>query len=66
MVTREEAKRFLAQAAARVGGMDALAGKLDIGPHVLEHYLNGQKPVPESLVLRIIDVVLDADKPPSS
>jgi hypothetical protein len=63
MATQEEARSFLVHAAVRLGGVEALAAKLDIGPRVLEHYISGNEPVPDSLFLRVIDVVLDGEQP---
>jgi hypothetical protein len=63
MATEEHARKFLAHAAIRLGGVEALAAKLDIGPRVLEHYITGNEPVPDSLFLRVIDVVLDGEQP---
>jgi hypothetical protein len=45
-----------------LGGVEALAAKLDIGPRVLKHYITGNEPVPDSLFLRVIDVVLDGEQ----
>ena len=48
-----------------VGGTEALAARLDISPRVLKLYLEGHESIPDSLLLRAIDLIVD-DLPPGS
>lgn len=50
---------MLARAAERLGGVEALAVRLKVSQRLLAHYLEGKDPVPDSLMLSAIDVVLD-------
>lgn len=53
------ARRVLARAAAKLGGVEALASHLMIGPRILRHYIAGSEPVPNVLFLRAVDIILD-------
>ena len=53
----------LLQAAADIlGGEDALARRLEIGEVLLSAYMEGRRPVPDFLLLRAVDVVLEHTK----
>jgi hypothetical protein len=45
------------RAAEQLGGMEALAARLDMSPGALRVYLVGTEPVPQPLFLRIVDVL---------
>ena len=59
MATLDETRKLLAYIAIRMGGVDGLAGKLQISPNVLMLYITGERFVPDRLVLRVVDLVLD-------
>jgi hypothetical protein len=63
MDTVRVGRRVLARAAAKLGGVEPLAAYLKIGQRVLQYYITGREPVPDALVLRAIDVILE-DIPP--
>jgi hypothetical protein len=53
----------LLQAAAEIlGGDDALARHLNIGEVLMSAYLEGRRPLPDFLLLRAVDVVLERTK----
>jgi hypothetical protein len=54
----DDARRVLAGAAARVGGVDKLATQLDVSERLLRHYIEGHESVPDSLFLKVVDVIL--------
>lgn len=49
MATQEIGRRVLARAAAQLGGVEALAIKLDLSYRVLQQYIIGDEPIPDSL-----------------
>lgn len=55
----DSARRVLARAAAQIGGMPRLAFKLKVSERVLRHYILGTEPIPEGLLLQLIDVLLE-------
>lgn len=59
MPAPEATRRLLAHAAARLGGMEALAGKLGISPRLMKAYLTGTEPLPDALFLRVVDLISD-------
>lgn len=59
METTKATRQLLARAAVRLGGVDALASQLEISQRVLTLYIQGHEAVPDSLLLRVIDVILD-------
>ena len=59
METAKATRHLLARAAVRLGGVDALASQLEISERVLTLYIQGHGAVPDSLLLRVIDVILD-------
>lgn len=69
------ARRVLARAAVLLGGVDRLAGRLNLTQRELGELLTGGAPVSDALFLAAIDIVLEdlpapraparADAPPS-
>ena len=59
METIRVGRRVLARAAAKLGGVEALAAHLEISQRVLQYYITGVEPVPDALCLRAIDVILE-------
>lgn len=59
MSTQDVGRKVLARAAAYMGGPEALAAKFQISPRVLQYYLTGSEQIPDALLLRAIDVILD-------
>jgi hypothetical protein len=53
------ARRVLAKAAVQSGGVARLGERLGIGARLLGEYITGVRPVPDSLFLAAIDVVLE-------
>lgn len=64
MPAPEVTKRLVARAALRAGGMDALARRIGIKPRLLKRYLAGTDPLPDSIFLRIVDVIEGPQAPP--
>ena len=58
-VKLDSARRVLALTAAQVGGMRKLASELNLSEDVLRRYVLGKEPIPEGLMLQIIDVLLE-------
>ena len=58
--------RLLQTAAEILGGEGALARHLNIGTLLMRAYLEGRRPLPDFLLLRTVDVVLDHVKQPTS
>ena len=52
-------QRVLARAAAKLGGVEALAARLQVGRRLLMAHITGGEPIPDALLLRAIDVILD-------
>ena len=52
------AGKLLEAAAEIVGGDNALAQRLGIGPSLLAKFLTGAVPLPDNLLLRAVDIVL--------
>lgn len=55
----DSARRVLARAAAQVGGIPKLASELNLSEGILRRYVLGKEPIPEGLMLQIIDVLLE-------
>jgi hypothetical protein len=63
----EDGRLVLARAAAQVGGIEALAAELHLSERILRHYIEGQDPIPDSLVMNVIDVILkQLPEPPTN
>jgi hypothetical protein len=43
----------------QVGGIRTLASELNLSEDILRHYVLGKEPIPEGLMLQIIDVLLE-------
>jgi hypothetical protein len=50
---------LLHQAVAKLGGIHAAATRLSVPVTAINHYLAGTNPVPEDVVQRAVDVVLE-------
>ena len=57
-------QRALANAVRAAGGEDALREYLDVPHTTLHTWLSGLKPIPESVFLKVIDLLLDPPPPP--
>jgi hypothetical protein len=57
--TEAVARHVLARAAANVGGVAALASRLNVSPRVLHQYVAGRLVVPDALFLQALDVVAE-------
>ena len=54
------AAKLLEAAAEIVGGENALAQRLGVGPSLLAKFMTGSMPLPDTLLLRAVDIVLAA------
>lgn len=61
MPAPEATKGLLEHAAARLGGVEALAKFLGISAWRIKLYLEGAQPLPDALFLRIVDLISDDD-----
>jgi hypothetical protein len=52
-------RQILAKAAVKVSGIEVLASRLDINARALKLYLEGNEQIPDSLLLRAIDVIIE-------
>lgn len=50
--------KLLEAACEIAGGRQALADRLGIGEPLLSRFMNGTRPLPDSLFLRAVDIVL--------
>jgi hypothetical protein len=57
MSTPEARRRLLEQAATRLGGVEQLAKKLGVTQRAMKLYLNGAAPLPDALLLRLVDLL---------
>ena len=55
----DSARRVLARTAVQIGGTRKLATELNLSEASLRRYLLGQEPIPEGLMLKLIDVLLE-------
>jgi hypothetical protein len=62
--TEGVARHVLARAAAKVGGVAALASRLNVSPRALHYYITGQFIVPDGLFLRALDVLEELPQAP--
>jgi hypothetical protein len=51
--------KILQAASEIVGGNEALAERLAIGHHALAMFLEGRRHLPDSLLLRVVDIILE-------
>jgi len=63
METVRVGRRVLARAAAKLGGVESLAERLEISQRLLQYYITGREPVPDVLFMRAIDVILEEEPP---
>lgn len=61
MAAEGAARKLLAHIAVRVGGVEGLASMLEVQPDLLRLYITGAKAVPDSLLLRVVDILLDQE-----
>jgi hypothetical protein len=54
--------QLLRAAADIVGGDEALAERLEIGERVLVLFMDGTRTLPDALLLRAVDIVLEAQR----
>ena len=65
MPVQKASRQILAKAAVKVGGAEVLASRLDITARALKMYLEGDQEIPDSLLLRAIDIIIeDLPQPP--
>ena len=58
--------RLLQAAAEILGGEEALAKHLNIGELLMRAYLEQRRPLPDFLLLRAVDIVLEHAKQPAT
>jgi len=58
--------KLLRAAAEILGSEEALARHFDIGTLLLRAYMEDRRPLPDYLLLRAVDIVLDQVKPPAA
>ena len=56
--------QLLRAAADIVGGMDALAERLEIGQRLLGRFMEGSRALPDGVLLRAVDIVLENQRAP--
>jgi hypothetical protein len=65
----EEGRLVLARAAAQLGSAAALGAQLQVSERVIRHYIEGTEPVPQALLLQVIDLLVTqlpgGNKPPA-
>lgn len=54
----DDARLVLARAAAQAGGVGQLAAELKLSERILRHYIEGREPVPDTLYLMVVDVLV--------
>ena len=54
-------ERTLLRAAGILGGMDALAERLQVHPALLAMWLRGTGALPQDVFLKVVDIVLERD-----
>ena len=67
MAASKDAALVLAKAVEKLGGVKAFAARLGVSERVLQSYIDGTEPIPDSLYLKAVDVILDGAggiKPP--
>jgi DNA-binding transcriptional regulator YdaS (Cro superfamily) len=57
MHTPESTRKLLEIAVTRAGGAEQLAATLGISPRMLRLYESGSRPLPDTLFLRIVDML---------
>lgn len=62
---QKASRQILAKAAVTVGGAEMLASRLQVTAQVLKLYLEGDREIPDPLLLRAIDIIIeDLPQPP--
>ena len=56
----DTSRRILARAAAELGGVERLAERLKVSPRVVQHCLTGHEPIPDALLLKAMDIILES------
>lgn len=51
--------KILQAASEILGGNDALAERLGIGHHALAMFMDDRRELPDSLLLRVVDIILE-------
>jgi hypothetical protein len=64
MSTPEARRQLLEQAATRLGGLEQLAKKLGVTQRAMKLYLSGAAPLPDALLLRLIDLLSEQGQAP--
>jgi DNA-binding transcriptional regulator YdaS (Cro superfamily) len=59
MTSQEETRKMFAYVAARMGGVEQLASRLGIHETTASHYVTGKENIPNTVVLRVVDLVLE-------
>jgi hypothetical protein len=57
MSTPEARRQLLEQASTRLGGIEQLALKLGVTQRAMRLYLGGGAPLPDALLLRLVDLL---------
>jgi hypothetical protein len=56
---QKASRQILAKAAVKIGGAEVLASRLGITAPVLKMYLEGDQEIPDSVLLRAIDIIIE-------
>jgi len=56
---QKASRQILAKAAVKIGGAEVLASRLEITARVLKMYLEGDQEIPDSVLLRAIDIIIE-------
>jgi hypothetical protein len=59
MPIQKASRQILAKAAVKIGGAEVLASRLEITGRVLKMYLEGDQEIPDSVLLRAIDIIIE-------
>lgn len=54
----DETRRLLAHVCARMGGAEEVGVRLGISPRLVVAYMTGEEPVPDTLILPVVDLLL--------
>ena len=53
------AQRLIVKVVNKLGGIDAAATRLEVSPSLLMRFVEGTMNVPDAVLLRVVDYVLD-------
>jgi len=56
---QKASRQILAKAAVKIGGAEVLASRLEITAGVLKMYIEGDQEIPDSVLLRAIDIIIE-------